>query len=119
MAAAEGTQPELNGPSAPPGGSTLSFRKPFQVETLDLYWENLVLGLIGETVDEAGDILGCRVKTSAPSLLPPLLLFLLFLLLLVLLLRLPPCTVLCANVGAEMTAFYSLWMSPHHPFLTR
>ena len=30
-------------------------------EILDIYWENLVLGLIGEIIDEADDVCGCRV----------------------------------------------------------
>jgi hypothetical protein len=28
---------------------------------LDVYWENAVLGLIGETIDEDGQICGCRI----------------------------------------------------------
>ena len=31
------------------------------VDALDTYWENLVLGLIGETIDEQDEICGCRV----------------------------------------------------------
>ena len=33
----------------------------FQPEQLDIYWENLVLALIGETIDEGDEICGCRV----------------------------------------------------------
>ena len=36
-------------------------RKPFQPEQLDVYWENLVLALLGETIDEGDEICGCRV----------------------------------------------------------
>jgi Eukaryotic initiation factor 4E len=36
-------------------------RKSFQPEQLDIYWENLVLALIGETIDEGDEICGCRV----------------------------------------------------------
>lgn len=36
-------------------------RKSFLPEQLDIYWENLVLALIGETIDEGDEICGCRV----------------------------------------------------------
>ena len=42
-------------------GSELSCRKTMTVDILDAYWENLVLGLIGEIVDENDEICGCRV----------------------------------------------------------
>jgi hypothetical protein len=31
------------------------------MDILDLYWENMVLGLIGETIDDGDEICGCRV----------------------------------------------------------
>ena len=37
------------------------FRKLFHPEQLDVFWENLVLALIGETIDEGDEICGCRV----------------------------------------------------------
>merc|ERR1712146_171857 len=43
------------------GGGEFTCRKTMQPEVLDIYWENLVLGLIGETIDEADDVCGCRV----------------------------------------------------------
>ena len=30
-------------------------------DVLDVLWENLVLGLIGETIDDGDEICGCRV----------------------------------------------------------
>jgi len=42
-------------------GSELVAVKSFNVEILDLYWENLVFGLIGETIDEGDEICGCRI----------------------------------------------------------
>lgn len=30
-------------------------------DSLDVYWENLVLSLIGETVDDGDEVCGCRV----------------------------------------------------------
>ena len=36
-------------------------RKPFTPDQLDTYWENLVLALIGETIDVGDEICGCRV----------------------------------------------------------
>lgn len=42
-------------------GSELVAVKSFNVEVLDLYWENLVFGLIGETIDEGDEICGCRI----------------------------------------------------------
>ena len=41
--------------------SLLRNRKSFQPDQLDVYWENLVLALIGETIDIGDDICGCRV----------------------------------------------------------
>ena len=39
----------------------LLIRKSFQPDQLDVYWENLVLALIGETIDDGDDVCGCRV----------------------------------------------------------
>ena len=38
-----------------------TLRKPFTTDQLDTYWENLVLALIGETIDVGDEICGCRV----------------------------------------------------------
>jgi hypothetical protein len=35
--------------------------RSYSLEVLDAYWENLVLGLIGEMIDENDDICGCRI----------------------------------------------------------
>lgn len=47
-------------------GSELVCRKFLTGDVLDTYWENLVLGLVGETIDEDNQICGGRVvdKTS-------------------------------------------------------
>ena len=42
-------------------GSELCCRKYLSPELLDTYWENFVFGLVGETIDEDGQICGCRV----------------------------------------------------------
>ena len=42
-------------------GSELTASKSYSPEVLDVFWENLVMGLIGETIDEADEICGCRV----------------------------------------------------------
>ena len=46
-------------------GSELACRKTLPVDILDLYWENMALGLIGETVDDGDEICGCRVVDKA------------------------------------------------------
>jgi hypothetical protein len=56
----KGIRPEWEDP-ANRSGSELSFRKAMHMEQLDSYWENLVLGLIGETIDDGDEICGCRV----------------------------------------------------------
>jgi len=48
-------------------GAELACRKYFTPETLDTYWENLVLGLIGETIDEDDQICGCRVVDKSTN----------------------------------------------------
>jgi hypothetical protein len=42
-------------------GSELVASKQYAPEVLDVFWENLVMGLIGETIDEGDEICGCRV----------------------------------------------------------
>jgi len=42
-------------------GSELVASKSYSPEVLDVFWENLVMGLIGETIDEGDEICGCRV----------------------------------------------------------
>jgi len=42
-------------------GAEFTWRKTMTPEALDAYWENLVLGLIGETIDADDDVCGCRV----------------------------------------------------------
>ena len=42
-------------------GAELSCRRNFPPDVLDTYWENLVLGLIGETIDDDDQICGARV----------------------------------------------------------
>lgn len=55
-----GIKPEWED-SANQGGCELTAVKSFQFEVLDIYWENLVLGLIGQTFEEGNEICGCRV----------------------------------------------------------
>jgi hypothetical protein len=42
-------------------GSEYTCRRTMTVEMVDLYWENLVMALVGETIDENDEICGCRV----------------------------------------------------------
>ena len=56
----KGIRPEWEDVANRTGGE-FTCRKFFQPEQLDVYWENLVLGLIGETIDEGDEICGCRV----------------------------------------------------------
>jgi hypothetical protein len=56
----KGIRPEWEDPANRTGGE-FTCRKTMQPEVLDIYWENLVLGLIGECIDEADDVCGCRV----------------------------------------------------------
>ena len=42
-------------------GSELVCRKTMNTDVVDLYWENLVLALIGETIDQEDQICGVRV----------------------------------------------------------
>lgn len=56
----KGIRPEWEDP-ANKSGSELSCRKMLPVDILDLYWENMACGLIGETVDDGDEICGCRV----------------------------------------------------------
>jgi hypothetical protein len=61
----KGIKPEWEDP-ANTSGSELFCRSVRNLETADIYWENLVLGVIGETIDEGDEICGCRIvnKTS-------------------------------------------------------
>jgi hypothetical protein len=56
----KGIRPEWEDP-ANKAGSELTCRKTMSMEILDTHWENLVLGLIGETIDEQNEICGCRI----------------------------------------------------------
>lgn len=56
----KGIKPEWEDPVNRSGGE-LTCRKTINAEALDVYWENMVLGLIGETIDEGDEICGCRV----------------------------------------------------------
>jgi hypothetical protein len=56
----KGIKPEWEDIANKSGGE-LVCRKTMTSDQLDIYWENLVLGLIGETIDEADEVCGCRV----------------------------------------------------------
>lgn len=51
-------------------GSELSCRKSLPVDILDLYWENMAMGLIGETIDDGDEICGCRVVDKGKATKP-------------------------------------------------
>ena len=56
----KGIRPEWEDPENK-NGAEFMCRKTMAPELLDQYWENMVLGLIGETIDAADDVCGCRV----------------------------------------------------------
>jgi hypothetical protein len=56
----KGIRPEWEDPMNKTGAD-FSLRKTMSPEALDAYWENMVLGLIGETMDAGKDVCGCRV----------------------------------------------------------
>jgi len=60
----KGIRPEWED-SANKSGGELTCRKSMPPDHLDVYWENMVLGLIGETIDEADVICGCRVADKS------------------------------------------------------
>jgi hypothetical protein len=51
-------------------GSELQALKTFSPEMLDLLWENLALGLVGETIDDGDEICGCRLVNQTRKLKP-------------------------------------------------
>mmetsp|Transcript_39591 Transcript_39591/g.61845 ORF Transcript_39591/g.61845 Transcript_39591/m.61845 type:complete len:190 (+) Transcript_39591:76-645(+) len=56
----KGISPEWEDPANQSGGEW-TCRKNLDPNVLNTYWENLVLGLIGETIDDADEICGARV----------------------------------------------------------
>ena len=62
----KGIRPEWEDTANRTGGE-LTCRKSFQPEQLDVFWENLVLALIGETIDEGDEICGCRVVDKSAA----------------------------------------------------
>lgn len=65
----KGIKPEWED-SANKNGSDLVAVKAFNPEVLDFFWENLVLGLIGETVDEDDEICGIRIVNQTRKTKP-------------------------------------------------
>lgn len=60
----KGIRPEWEDPANKTGGE-LSCRKTMTADALDIYWENLVHGLIGETIDDGDEICGARVADKS------------------------------------------------------
>lgn len=56
----KGIKPEWEDP-ANANGSELQCRKMGTDQILDQYWENMVLAVIGEAMDDSNEICGCRV----------------------------------------------------------
>lgn len=50
----KGIEPEWGDPANVIGGEWFC-RQSFDPDVLDLYWQNLVLGVVGETIEEASD----------------------------------------------------------------
>lgn len=57
----KGIRPEWEDPQNKQGSEWASSRKMMSADVLDQHWENMVLALIGETIDESNEICGCRV----------------------------------------------------------
>jgi hypothetical protein len=64
-----GIQPAWEDP-ANKNGMELVAIKTLTSEVLDQFWENLVLGLIGETIDEGDEICGCRIVNQSRKAKP-------------------------------------------------
>lgn len=61
----KGIKPAWEDP-ANQNGSELSTKKiVISAETIDTWWENMVLGVIGETIEEDNEICGCRVADKS------------------------------------------------------
>ena len=62
----KGIKPQWEDP-ANSVGSELTCRSVRSFDAADVFWENLVLGSIGEIIDEGDEICGCRIanKTTA------------------------------------------------------
>ena len=56
----KGIRPEWEDPENR-NGSDWSCRKTMNADSLDQHWENMVLALVGEAIDEGNEICGCRV----------------------------------------------------------
>jgi translation initiation factor 4E len=50
----KGIEPEWGDPKNVTGGEWFC-RQYFELDVLDLYWQNLVMGVIGETIEDAAD----------------------------------------------------------------
>jgi hypothetical protein len=65
----KGIQPAWEDP-ANKNGSEFQCLKTFTPEVLDAFWENMVMGLIGETIDEGDEICGARIVNQTRKLKP-------------------------------------------------
>ncbi|CAM9486483.1 unnamed protein product [Ectocarpus fasciculatus] len=62
----KGIKPEWEAPENNQGGEWQS-RSKLTPQALDLFWENMVLGLVGETVDVGDEICGARVVDKSKN----------------------------------------------------
>ncbi|CAN0398302.1 unnamed protein product [Ectocarpus sp. 13 AM-2016] len=62
----KGIKPEWEAPENSHGGEWQS-RSKMTPQALDLFWENMVLGLVGETVDVGDEICGARVVDKSKN----------------------------------------------------
>ena len=56
----KGIRPEWEDPINAKG-SEIFLRNTLNAEMSDQYWENLILGVLGETLEEDDEICGCRI----------------------------------------------------------
>lgn len=60
-------KPEWEDPSNSEGCELRMHRGVFNLEHLNILWENIVLGLIGEMIEETDEICGCRITDKSKT----------------------------------------------------
>ena len=63
----KGIRPEWEDPENAKGGE-IFLRKTLPADISDLYWENLILGILGETIEEDDEVCGCRIVDKTKKL---------------------------------------------------
>lgn len=58
----KGIRPVWEDPANDKGSDLIMRKMALQPDTIDTWWDNMVLGLIGETIEVADEICGCRIQ---------------------------------------------------------